>query len=806
VTQPHEARVPTEAVAELQRYLSDAIAPMMAADSVGRLMRHPPALTAEVIAAWMSTQLRGPGAAIPISDYLFHSMKKIQLLGEYKLVNGEKLRAFLDELTPLVLALSPEEDRARLAQNLEHLGVVDTIHSSSLETIYRQTGSEPAASGGAKTAATPAASAEQLGDALRRFSLLLTRLEAAKRGGGPDQGAVAAELLSSAVSASRTIKELEERLETLRGQGLEARTDQLLRTLAGNLPDWDLPDGEASSTTETMKRIVSLSHDPKESAARFRELVAAAVEQVNQGSLARAATMLTLADQILATEPIDKHAASAVKTRAHLAIEPERLKGLAEDVGKRPLFRKVLGFFDAYSPKGLLTQLREEAKRESRRLLLTLLEVHGDSARSLALEALQETLANPEGEEGWYFQRNLLHILRRVARPTESPPEREIEALVRLSDPGQPAPLVKEALADLGQIRHARSEQVLVLRLTQLVGELGKADGKDANEEALQLVDRAAAALARQGTASAGRAIADVALRKGKPPGLALLAHLATIDLSADAELTERLSRLLRGALPLRVLGFVISPSPAASASLNSYVTALSGTTTPSVRRLFEEVATKFADQDYGKAAARALATAEPVKKGETLAPSVTGDLDVFALPTLIQSLEASAATGILTLRDKRGEITGTATLENGRFRGARCGTLVESDAFYQILERPAVGTFHFARRESIEAEPDLAPARDLLPLLIEGMYRHDELRRASALVDDAAVLEATGDAPSSPSIEDDLSLIQRVWTHASAGETARSVEDGCGTDTFRVRRLLAHWVQEGALRIKERV
>ena len=63
MTQSPQPRGPTEAVADLQRYLSDAIAPMMAADSVARLMRHPAALTAEVIAAWMATQLRGPGAS-----------------------------------------------------------------------------------------------------------------------------------------------------------------------------------------------------------------------------------------------------------------------------------------------------------------------------------------------------------------------------------------------------------------------------------------------------------------------------------------------------------------------------------------------------------------------------------------------------------------------------------------------------------------------------------------------------------------------------------------------------------------------
>ena len=130
-----------EALYELQRYLSDAIAPLMVADSIEILLRAPVQVTAAQIHAWATSQYHGPGANVPMSDYLFHAMKKIHLMGEYELVSRENILRFLQELSRFVMAYCPPEDRQLLRANIGRLGEATTVLSSSVDYLHRQAGS-----------------------------------------------------------------------------------------------------------------------------------------------------------------------------------------------------------------------------------------------------------------------------------------------------------------------------------------------------------------------------------------------------------------------------------------------------------------------------------------------------------------------------------------------------------------------------------------------------------------------------------------------------------------------------------------
>jgi hypothetical protein len=81
----------------------------------------------------------------------------------------------------------------------------------------------------------------------------------------------------------------------------------------------------------------------------------------------------------------------------------------------------------------------------------------------------------------------------------------------------------------------------------------------------------------------------------------------------------------------------------------------------------------------------------------------------------------------------------------------------------------------------------------------MEGVRRHDELKVAAAVVPDQARLKATGKAHTCLSDEDpDFAVV--VWKQAAGGRSALECESAISTDSYRVRRLLAHWVDEGAL------
>lgn len=823
-----------EALHELSMYLSDTLPPMMVAASVTLLAGQPPALAAEEIRAWTAAQYQGRGGNLPVSDYLYHALKKIHLLAELRLAPADGTCRFIATLLPLLEGFCPEADRELLRGNVLRLGAATSTLTSPVERVYRQLGSEqplasrtrePAAAAAGPGGAAPAAGApaaasppgwnEDTARGLARLGLLAARLEKslARDGSPAAPETLAAQLLATAATASRTGRELEENLGRLARLGIQVPgTEALFRRLSESLPDWGVPvnpDADETigpagrgSVVGAMRRIVTLSPDSAEGARRFREMVSTAIEQLNAGNLGRAVTMFGLAEQIIRKERVEKPVAQAIRDRAHEAIDAAKVRALAEKTENHASLRSVLGFFPALRPEGLLDALREERKRDARRHYLALLEVHGEPARTAARERIASELSDSAAGSDWYFLRNLLYVLRRVPRPEGAPLEAEIDHLFRLSEPDRPAPLVKEALSNLAQTRHERAEQVLLARLSQLESALAKA-GPGGSPELAQLLDRACAALARQGTPAALRAIVEHGLAGSGAPGSAVgrLAHLAGHDLSPHEDLVDRLVKALRAALPVRILGLVVAAGPDGDA--RHLVQALSGTPHPAVRRLFEEIVRRFSDRELGARARAALEAPEPARRAAEAqgTASLEGDLGVFGLPTLLQTFEQTEATGILALKGRKGDVIGTIAFEKGLLRGAARGDLRGATAFFQLLERPTAALFQFSRVPALAAaDATLSAPQPVMGLLLEGMRRYDELQRAAALVPDLARLRPTTVRPTRPPQEDDAALLGALWAKAVQGATASECEEGSAVDCYRVRRALVHWLEEGSL------
>ena len=266
---------------------------------------------------------------------------------------------------------------------------------------------------------------------------------------------------ATAATASRSSRELEENLARLSRMGVDVPSgDGLFRKLSESLPGWGVPvnpdadetigPGARGSVVGAMRRLITLAPDAEEGAKRFREMVQAGVEQFNEGNLGRAVTLFGLAEQVIRRERVEKSVAQAMRARSHETLDAARMRAYAEKPENHFGLKTILDFFPALRPDGLLDSLREERKRDGRRLLLSLLEVHGPAAREAALVKLSAAASLPEGEADWYFLRNLLYVLRKVPRTTEAPFDAEIDFLFRLSEPTLPVPLVKEALANLG--------------------------------------------------------------------------------------------------------------------------------------------------------------------------------------------------------------------------------------------------------------------------------------------------------------------------------------------------------------------
>ena len=76
----------------------------------------------------------------------------------------------------------------------------------------------------------------------------------------------------------------------------------------------------------------------------------------------------------------------------------------------------------------------------------------------------------------------------------------------------------------------------------------------------------------------------------------------------------------------------------------------------------------------------------------------------------------------------------------------------------------------------------------------------HDELQRALILVPDRASYATTGVTPTAPPEDIHIDTVTGVWQLIVAGETPLEAELETHSDSYTVRRLLCHWLEEGSL------
>jgi len=841
-----------EALLELQRYLSDSLAPLMVAESINLLLDQPATLAATEVQAWTIAQFRGRGQNVAISDYLYHAVEKLHAMGQFDLVPRDPLRRYLQDLSQQLLVFCPPPDRDLLRQNLGRLGQTESVLSAPIEMLRRQgtMADAPSATRRASGEHGSALPPNTVSD-LRHLSMLIERLgplnalppaggygvsgsreagpfgapsgapaPAASVGSAPapygamiqsPREALVAQILAVAAIAARSDGELGQALERLRAAGVDVPSGEVIRTLGRSIPPWPLtlppePVEEAlssarASATQAIRRVVTLPNDQEEVGKRFHEMVAAAVEQLNQGSLTRASRMFDVAEKLIVENKIGPLSLETTRKKAQDSVDLERVRSLGEDARNQQPLARILAFFPGLSVGTLIQELHVEEKRERRRLLLSLLEIHGPEARAATLDVLRQLAAVGTPEQDWHFKRNLLYLLRKTPRPADQTPDAEMDAVTPFANPSLPPPIVKEAVAGLAAIKHERSEAVLVTLVQGLEAMLAKKGDAPFDEAELQpLLDRAVAALARFGSSTARRVVVEHGLKRKSGLGDvgARLAELASQDLTDDPELVILLLKSARAEMPFKVFGLTLKKREDRLAPI---VEALSGTPTPAVRKIFEEIVEKHADTPAGRAASRALAAFDAPKAAEEGQASLMGDLAVFELPALLQSLASTEVTGALALRDTGGGVVGKFLLESGKIRSAEAFGLKGDDACFQLFERPTGGTFSFVRQPVLPPLREGESLREVVSILLEGMRRYDDFQRFSALVPDDLVLAPTGTKPSTEPEEADGALQKAVWTKASGGATPKAIESAVAADSYRIRRLLVRWVEEGSLK-----
>lgn len=795
------------ALAELHQYLADQLPPLVVADSIEILVNHPAELTASAIFNWTLSHLRTDRTS-SATDYLYHAVMKLHLMGEYKLISQETLAPFLISLKQALLEYCPQEEREQFQLNLERMGHARTETSSHLEVLFRPTTSQKT-----QTETEPARDAD-----IKRFQHLMQRLEKRLSVLGPDNSTagqeevVAQALAEAARSASETV-ELNEMLDHLRRLGIQAGSDDLFRVLGRNLPGWSLPNNPEvqipeDSNLQAMHRIIAKAPDTQQVSERFHQLIRSSVERFNEDSLVQAVSMLDLARKIIDAKEVTPVMVEIARSKGHENVDADKLRKYAEVPGQHPVLRKFLNFFTAFSPQGLLETLRLEKKRDKRRVLLLLLECHGELTRAAALEQLVAMPVQMDRDEV-YFRRNLIHLIRRIPPSPKESPKRVLDTILPYIELHWPPVVVKEALAFLAQSKQEGVEHTLIRLLHEIEKMLQNDKKTPLHKETFSILDRVISALCRVGTSNARREVIEHAFQRRPELGnsIARLSELSNYDLSDDFSTLDRLMKALKANLPLKRLGIVLSQR---DEKCRYIVEALAGTPVPHVRSALEDLAQQYPDLQTGQAAAKVKVVAElpattvvkqrPVETTvATPVVSLMGDLDLFGLPSLVQNLSDSQLTGTLSLKNPEGEIFATLILDQGKLRYCRNGILSGESAFYQLFEKPRKGTFEFARsvQEGIVIESSFP---EMLPMMLEAMRRYDELQNARAIVPDNLSLKAKEARPLPLPEEKDGLLFRNLWNAVQRGTTPLECEETVEVDSYRIRRLLAHWMESGII------
>ncbi len=786
------------ALSDLRRYLQGEIPPSFASDALATLMMQPPDVLMQCVATWAAEEVR-TNAASP-RELLLYAMKKVYIMGELQLLDREAVANYLDRATGVALRICPEAERDQLRAELTDMR---RSRATSADLVMR--GAPPPARMPAPSGPAPASEEEQ--QAAKHYSLIFDRLKRQQAAGGSqvaqaDPQAVA-QLLAMAATQSHTGQQLNQYLEQLRplagvGEG------NVFVILGGAVPSWDIPSlgpgsGRPPSQVDAMERIIDLAESPAVTISRFRDLVTAAVEKFNDGALAAAVWMLTLAEDVILEKKLDMKVVETIREEAVDAINAVQLRKYTESKAKHAAVRIVLEFFPTLHLDVLLKALRGEERAEQRRSLLGFIEAYGVKGREAALEELDRELG--QGDVDTYYLRNLIYILHRIASASSDTVDREFAALSKASAPAQNIYVIKEAATALGQIKSDTAVKLLTTRLAEFEATVLRGDtAVHPLGEMQKLLDRIIGALARIGTSAALLTIARHGMKANPPLGdtRARLAALSQHDLSFDEATVDVLLKALREETPGKILGRLM---PKKQDSTVRLIEALSGTRTEEVEEAFRDIAQRLPDQDVGRAAAQVLAKREPLPvtaRAEAVA-TLTGELEFFGLPSVMQSLGEMRASGMLTLTNKQKLAAAKLVFAEGKFLNAQMGLLRGVDALYQALERPVSGTFAFVPLPPEKVKSDLAP-QEIMGLLLEGIRRNDELQCLLALVPDAMSFTKANVKPTPHEEETDPALVRDVWMKASGGANVAECERQIAADSFRIRRLLGHWLEEGAL------
>lgn len=713
-----------------------------------------------------------------VADRLFHSVREIHELGERALIDRDVVQRCLDLISAAVMELAPHSDRSEDARPtlVAAPPVVETPASTSQPASVPTDGS--------------------------RFSRILAEItRRANEGLLADdqamQGAIA-QLLVAALENATDHDSFRAQLARM-PQSFRMGAAQVFQVLSRAVASWDLPNenrAESSDSIVAIWKLLSFTIDPMDHAKELRELVTAAVDRLNKGAFSAAVALLELSQTIIDRGSVHRTVIDRIRNDAARSLVDGELRSFLDDKERHALLRRALRFFPALSFDTLLRNLPDERDEQHRQSLLRYLEVWGAEARQAILLRIDEQSARGQHANRTYVD-ELFLVLSWMSNEGIDEPY-TLDVLGRASAVGQLTEVITQTFSAIASLKNETAARLLKLRLAQFVALPFRNESSMYSPAELDAIyDAGVAALAVVGTRSAVRAIVQHCLRNDPALGDTRfrMRHLAEMDLSTDPETLDLLVNAIRADLPAKVFGRIVKSRAQNPIQL---IQALGATKGEQCTTLLKEIATEYALYDFGQAAAAVLRQRSQRPSPALAIEKSVGTLHEFGVPRLVKSLADSRVTGILSLANEHQEIRARLTFASGELVAVEMSNLSGLPALYELIERPFAGSYAFVHRQMSRVN---VPHRIDLPAAIEeGLRRYDELQRMLAVCAEDAFYKPGRVHPSRPKGEDDPLVLRETWLRASSRESLATSENIGSADTWRIRRIVNHWVGEGSL------
>jgi hypothetical protein len=776
----------SDALEELDRFLAGNLAPALFADSLAVLMEAGAEPTVQALRA------AGPGRAET-------ALQRMREIAELDLISAAPLSTYLAEVARQLGTDPPPP-----------------VATAAAERAAAQAAPTPAAEPGPDPPARVEPSPPAIVQESPRLHCLQERWIGARAAGVAPPKELSDWLLVLAAAEASSPEGLEATLGRLQGSGIgPAVARDLVESLSESVSDWLLRDGEGVDVdgglaAEGIRRLLRFAGDRARATTRWREVLSAACGRLARGAWGRAAALLEIAEVAEREAAVDPRVAEQARSTAHEALDAASLLEAAQEPTRRAVLRRFAAYLPAWSVESLLDELRYEEDKKRRRLDLGLLEIHGAAAREAVFDRLVAAGAGTDPDAGtWWYVRNLVSLLQRLPRAPDDDARRELEFAAPYSRIDVHPALHRETFSLLGQLPDGLGAPLLIERLRE--AERAVAGGVPVLDptEAHRSLNALAGALARSGSPAARRALFEHGLAGAArtPEAPARWRELGRLDLSDDPELVGRMLAELRTHIPVKVLGVAVARG---EPLVEHLVRALAATRTTAVLEMLGELTSRFPDRPFGRAAAEVAAARSEGSGASVLGAkspvarsAATPAAAVAELSALLQELERTGASGRLTIRDAKGVERAEVELVDGAVIASRYGSCAGESAFHVLFERPLPGRFEFSPATAVSQ--GATAGRGATALLREARRRLDELGLARALVPDDAVFAGGPNRPTAPLGETDAELMRRLWGSLRDGSVPATCEEALGVGSLRVRRILAHWLVEGALRLAPR-